>query len=70
MAGSTVSGSPSQLCPDRPSPDDARARQGSGTDPALAPQYVTWPRPNGHGAVRGSLVRPPSDTPGPAVLVV
>ena len=40
------------------SPDYALASQVSFTDPDIAPEYITYPSPNGHGDVRG--YRPPS----------
>lgn len=53
------------------SPDYALAQQVSFNDPDINAQYVTYPSPNGHGEVRGYLVRP-TDAPAtiPAVLVV
>jgi carboxymethylenebutenolidase len=52
------------------SPDYALAEQVSFTDPDIKPDYITYPSPNGHGEVRGYLVRPAGDGPFPAVLVV
>lgn len=54
------------------SPDYALAEQVSFTDPDIAPEYITYPSPNGHGEVRGYLVRPSGSEgiPLPAVLVV
>jgi len=40
------------------SPDYALAQQVSFTDPEITGDYVTYPSPNGHGEVRGYLVRP------------
>lgn len=40
------------------SPDYALARQVSFTDPDIAAEYIRYPSPNGHGEVRGYLVRP------------
>ena len=52
-------------------PDYALAQQVSFTDPEIVAEYVTFPSPNGHGEVRGYLVRPTtSDGPFPAVVVV
>ncbi len=52
------------------SPDYALASQVSFTDPEIVPEYITYPSPNGHGEVRGYLVKPAGDGPFPAVLVV
>jgi carboxymethylenebutenolidase len=54
------------------SPDYALAAQVSFTDPEITPEYVTYASPNGHGQVRGYLVRPAGTEgmPLPAVLVV
>ncbi|HMO08836.1 MAG TPA: dienelactone hydrolase family protein, partial [Paracoccaceae bacterium] len=52
------------------SPDYALAQQVSFTDPGIVPEYVTYPSPEGHGEVRGYLVRPAGDGPFPAVVVV
>lgn len=52
------------------SPDYALASQVSFTDPDILPEYVTYDSPNGHGAVRGYLVKPAGEGPFPAVLVV
>jgi carboxymethylenebutenolidase len=53
------------------SPDYALAEQVSFNDPAIVPEYVTYDSPNGHGEVRGYLVRPAETTgPLPAVLVI
>lgn len=53
------------------SPNYALAEQVSFNDPDIVPEYVTYPSPNGHGEVRGYLVKP-SKAEGklPAVLVV
>lgn len=64
-------------------PDYALAQQVEFTDPAILPEYVTYPSPDGHGAVRAYLVRPatpqegeqpPAEAAGggpfPAVVVV
>ena len=40
------------------SPDYALAEQVSFTDPDIRPEYITYSSPNGHGEVRGYLVRP------------
>ena len=40
------------------SPNYALAEQVSFTDPAILPAYLDYPSPNGHGSVRGYLVRP------------
>ena len=53
------------------SPDYALAEQVSFNDPDILPEYITYPSPNGHGEVRGYLVRPANaEGPIPAVLVV
>lgn len=53
------------------SPNYALAEQVSFNDPDIVADYVTYPSPNGHGEVRGYLVRPAA-TEGklPAVVVV
>ena len=53
------------------SPDYALAEQVSFNDPEITGAYITYPSPNGHGEVRGYLVRP-AGTEGklPAVVVV
>ena len=53
------------------SPNYALAEQVSFNDPDIVPEYITYPSPNGHGEVRGYLVKPAEATgPLPAVLVV
>jgi len=53
------------------SPDYALAEQVSFNDPAIVPEYITYPSPNGHGSVRGYLVRPAgAEARLPAVVVV
>ncbi|WP_174849531.1 YghX family hydrolase [Yersinia artesiana] len=53
------------------SPNYALAQQVEFTDPDIIPSYITYPSPNGHGEVRGYLVRPAKATgPLPAVIVV
>ena len=53
------------------SPDYALAQQVAADDPGIVAEYVTYPSPNGHGEVRGYLVRP-VDAAGklPGVVVV
>jgi carboxymethylenebutenolidase len=51
-------------------PDYALAQQVSFTDPDIVAEYVDYPSPNGHGEVRGYLVRPSAPGPYPAVVVV
>ena len=53
-------------------PDYALAQQVSFNDPDILPEYITYDSPNGHGEVRGYLVKPTNagDGPFPAVLVV
>ena len=52
-------------------PDYAMAEQVKFTDPDIVPEYITYPSPDGHGEVRGYLVRPAAATgPVPGVVVV
>jgi len=66
----TVGGLTAAALLDMLSPDYALASQVSFTDPDIVPEYITYPSPNGHGEVRGYLVKPAGDGPFPAVLVV
>ncbi len=53
------------------SPDYALAEQVSFNDPDIEPEYIMYPSPNGHGEVRGYLVRPAKTAEKlPAVVVV
>ena len=53
------------------SPNYALAEQVSFNDPDILAEYITYPSPNGHGEVRGYMVRPAATTAAlPAVLVV
>jgi len=53
------------------SPNYALAQQVSFNDADIHADYVTYPSPNGHGEVRGYLVRPAGvEGPLPAVLVI
>lgn len=53
------------------SPNYALAQQVEFTDPDILPEYITYPSPDGHGEVRGYIVRPTtSEGPWPAVVVV
>ncbi|MBS0125323.1 YghX family hydrolase [Thetidibacter halocola] len=53
------------------SPNYALAHQVDFTDADIVPSYITYPSPNGHGEVRGYLVKPANLTgPAPAVVVV
>lgn len=53
------------------SPNYALAEQVKFTDPDIMPEYIEYPSPNGHGDVRGYLVKPANVTgPLPAVVVV
>lgn len=53
------------------SPDYALAEQVSFNDPEIKGEYITYPSPNGHGDVRGYLVRPAgAEGKLPAVVVV
>ena len=40
------------------SPNYALAEQVSFNDADIVPEYITYPSPNGHGDVRGYMVRP------------
>lgn len=52
-------------------PNYALAEQVSFNDEDILPEYIMYPSPNGHGEVRGYLVKPANATgPLPAVLVV
>lgn len=52
-------------------PDYALAEQVLFTDPDILPEYITYPSPNGHGEVRGYLVKPAKAAGKvPAVVVV
>lgn len=53
------------------SPNYALAEQVSFNDPDIVPEYIMYPSPNGHGDVRGYLVKPANLTgPAPAVVVI
>ncbi len=53
------------------SPNYAMAQQVTSTDPEIIAEYITYPSPNGHGEVRGYLVRPAAATaPVGGVVVV
>ena len=53
------------------SPDYALAQQVQFTDPEIVAEYIRYPSPNGHGEVRGYLVRPArAEGPLPGVLAV
>ncbi|MCO5063978.1 MAG: dienelactone hydrolase family protein [Rhizobiaceae bacterium] len=52
------------------SPDYALANQVEFTDPDIVPEYITYPSPNGHGDVRGYLVRPAKASGKVAAIVV
>ncbi|MES0264281.1 YghX family hydrolase [Citrobacter sedlakii] len=52
-------------------PNYALAEKVKFTDPAILPEYIHYPSPNGHGDVRGYLVKPAKTTGKvPAVVVV
>lgn len=52
-------------------PNYALAEQVKFTDPDILPEYIIYPSPNGHGEVRGYLVKPAKATAKtPAVVVV
>ncbi|SMY07759.1 YghX family hydrolase [Flavimaricola marinus] len=53
------------------SPNYALAQQVNFNDEDILPEYIMYPSPNGHGEVRGYMVKPANATgPLPAVLVV
>lgn len=53
------------------SPNYALAKQVSSDDPEIVSEYIVYPSPNGHGEVRGYLVRPAgAEGKQPAVVVV
>lgn len=53
------------------SPNYALAERVSFNDPDILPEYIMYPSPNGHGEVRGYLVKPANLTgPAPAVVVI
>lgn len=52
------------------SPNYALAQQVSFTDPDIVADYITYPSPNGHGDVRGYLVRPSAETGKRAAVLV
>lgn len=52
------------------SPNYALAQQVSFTDPDIVADYISYPSPNGHGDVRGYLVRPSAETGKRAAVVV
>jgi carboxymethylenebutenolidase len=53
------------------SPDYAMAQQVAFTDPDIVAEYIDYPSPDGHGTVRGYLVRPAAATGKvPGVVVV
>ncbi len=51
------------------SPNYALAQQVEFTDPDIVAEYVMYPSPQGHGQVRGYLVRPAKKEKVPAVVV-
>lgn len=52
-------------------PNYALAQQVMFTDPEIVAEYIRYPSPNGHGEVRGYLVRPAKATaPLPGIVVV
>ncbi|MFN3824585.1 MAG: YghX family hydrolase [Pseudorhodobacter sp.] len=51
-------------------PDYALAEQVSFNDPDIRAEWITYPSPNGHGDVRGYLVRPTASPNAPGVVVV
>lgn len=52
------------------SPNYALAQQVSFTDPDIIAEYITYPSPNGHGDVRGYLVKPANLTGKVGAVVV
>lgn len=51
------------------SPNYALAQQVAPDDSGISAEYITYPSPNGHGEVRGYLVRP-ADAAGPLPAIV
>ncbi|ENF6038995.1 dienelactone hydrolase family protein [Citrobacter amalonaticus] len=51
-------------------PNYALAEQVKFTDPDILPEYIQYPSPNGHGSVRGYLVKPVNTTGKVSVVVV
>lgn len=51
-------------------PNYALAEQVSFNDPDIKAEWITYPSPNGHGEIRGYLVRPSGMEKAPAVVVV
>jgi carboxymethylenebutenolidase len=51
-------------------PDYALAEQVSFNDPDIRASWITYPSPEGHGEVRGYLVRPTTNPNAPGVVVV
>lgn len=52
------------------SPNYAMAQQVPASDPAITAEYITYPSPQGHGEVRGYLVRPAGATGKHGAVVV
>lgn len=70
-AGFAVAGLTGLALIDAMLPNYALAQQVAFTDPDIVAQYITYPSPQGHGQVRGYLVRPAKgDGKYPAVVVV
>lgn len=70
-SGYTVAGLTGAALLEAMSPDYARAQQVRFTDPDINPEYVTYPSPDGHGAVRAYRVDPVGiDAPTGGVVVV
>ena len=51
-------------------PNYALAEQVKFTDPDILPEYIHYPSPNGHGSVRGYLVKPVNTTGKVSAVVV
>ncbi|EML4683732.1 dienelactone hydrolase family protein [Citrobacter amalonaticus] len=51
-------------------PNYALAEQVKFTDPDILPEYIHYPSPNGHGSVRGYLVKPANTTDKVSAVVV
>ncbi len=51
-------------------PNYALAEQVSFNDPDIKAEWITYPSPNGHGEIRGYLVRPTAAATAPGVVVV
>lgn len=66
----TVGGITAVLVLAQLSPNYAMAQQVPASDPAITAEYITYPSPQGHGEVRGYLVRPAGATGKHGAVVV